>query len=161
MRSFVAPILLFALFLSSADESRAASLNVTRDVVVNETPEEVWRVIGTYSNMTDWHPAVTSTQMAGAKTPTRLLILGDGSIVREELIDNVDGESYTYKILSGPLPVANYVSTLSIEEVGRNKTRVTWTSTFDPADNVPKKDAQKAIIGVYEAGLNNLRKIFR
>ncbi|MBC6444156.1 MAG: SRPBCC family protein [Alphaproteobacteria bacterium GM202ARS2] len=159
MRFFVAPVFL-ATLLFSAHTLHAASLNVTRDVVVNETPEEVWRVIGTYSDMS-WHPAVHSTQMSGARTPTRMLILGDGSIVREELIDNVDGQSFTYKILSGPLPVVNYVSTVSVESVGRNKSRVTWTSTFDPPPNVSKSDSQKAIIGVYEAGLDNLKKMFR
>ena len=154
---------LFGAFLAVfgfASHALAASINITKDVIVNGTTENVWDVIGDFGNMTVWHPAVTSTQLAGSKTPRRLLILGDGSIVREELIDAIDGQSFTYKIIGGPLPVANYVSTLSIESVGNNKTRVEWTGSFDPASGTSKKDAKETMEGVYDAGLNNLKKMF-
>ena len=138
----------------------AASINVKKDVILNGSVEDVWDVIGDFGNMTVWHPAITSTQLAGSKTPRRLLILGDGSIVRNELIDAIDGQSYTYKLMSAPLPITNYVATLSVESVGTNKTRVEWTGSFDAASGTSKKEAKSTVEGFYQAGFNNLKKMF-
>ncbi len=45
---------------------------------------------------------------------TRVLTLGDGAqLVEETGAEEGDGLRYSYKILSGPLAVADYVATLS------------------------------------------------
>jgi hypothetical protein len=59
-----------------------------------------------------------------------------------------------------PLPVARYRSTLHVSEKadGRGCT-VEWSSDFEPS-GASESDAVKAIRGVYEAGFDNLRKMF-
>jgi hypothetical protein len=64
------------------------------------------------------------------------------------------GRSYTYSIVSGPLPVANYTSTISVAPDGAGST-VTWVGKYD-AKGASNADSMKAIDGVYDSGLNAL-----
>jgi hypothetical protein len=67
--------------------------------------------------------------------------------------------SYSYEILSpGPLPVANYKSTITVHPKGAG-CEVQWSSEFD-ASGAPENDAVAAVRGIYEAGFENLKKIF-
>lgn len=58
--------------------------------------------------------------------------------------------TYAYTIVSGPLPVANYRSTISVLPDGGGS-KVVWTGKYD-AKGAPDADAKKAINGVYESG---------
>ena len=75
---------------------------------------------------------------------------------RFEALENFDAanRSYTYTILSGPLPVANYRSTISVSADPKGSS-VTWVGKYD-AKGVPDADAKKTIDGAYEAGLRAL-----
>lgn len=59
--------------------------------------------------------------------------------------------SYTYAIVSGPLPVSDYSSTLSVVPKGTGST-VNWTGSFK-AKGAPDAVAMDAISGIYESGL--------
>lgn len=63
-------------------------------------------------------------------------------------------------ILQGPLPVAGYKATLHVEENKDAKScKVEWSSSFEPA-GASEPEAVKVIRGIYEAGFENLRKMF-
>ena len=66
--------------------------------------------------------------------------------------------SYRYAIEQSPLPVADYRSTLSVAEAG-GKARVTWSSSFRPR-GASEQEAARVVTGVYDAGLEALRKRF-
>ena len=83
-----------------------------------------------------------------------------GTIVeRLESVD--DGERvYSYSIESGPLPVADYSATIRVREGEDGSTSVVeWTSEFNAA-GVPEGDAVGVIQGIYQAGFDNLRKLY-
>jgi hypothetical protein len=65
----------------------------------------------------------------------------------------------TYAIVESPLPVADYVSTISVASVPDGKSNVTWSSSFDAKD-ASDEDAVNAITSIYYAGLNNLDEHF-
>jgi hypothetical protein len=55
---------------------------------------------------------------------------------------------------------------LTVKPAGKNKSRVTWSGHFkrknvgdNPADNENDKTATDAVAGVYQGGLDNLKKI--
>ncbi|PJA60924.1 MAG: SRPBCC family protein, partial [Rhodobacterales bacterium CG_4_9_14_3_um_filter_71_31] len=83
----------------------------------------------------------------------RLGLKGGGEIVERSL--GGDAHSYGYAIVSGPLPVADYVSTLTVAPAGSGSV-VVWTSAFTPA----AEGAEAVIAGVYEAGLAALAARF-
>jgi mxaD protein len=64
------------------------------------------------------------------------------------------------------LPVSDYTSTLVVKSLGKGKSSVTWSGWFkrknvgdNPADNENDKTAVDAIAGVYQGGLDNLKKV--
>ncbi len=122
----------------------------------------VWGVIGGFNNLAKWHPAVAKSEETkeGAATIRRLTLHGGGTIV--ERLEGKDDKrrTYTYSILTGPLPVAGYKASLHVEEHKDGKScTVEWSSEFTPS-GAPEPEAVKAIRGIYEAGLDNLRKMF-
>ena len=124
--------------------------------------ETVWRVIGSFGGVPDWHPAVEKSEQKeeNGATVRTLSLAGGGSIV--ERLESVDDKerAYTYSTLSGPLPVADYVATLRVRENdGRQGCTIQWSSEFTPS-GAAESDAVAAILGVYEAGFESLKKMF-
>ncbi|HEY7139868.1 MAG TPA: SRPBCC family protein [Methylomirabilota bacterium] len=122
----------------------------------------VWDAIGGFNSLAKWHPAVANSEETkeGAATVRRLTLRGGGSIV--ERLEGKDDRkrTYSYSILEGPLPVAGYNATLHVEESKDGAScNVEWSSSFEPA-GTSEPEAVKVIRGIYEAGLENLRKMF-
>ena len=121
--------------------------------------DELWRLIGQFNAIPEWHPAVSSSKLEDGGRIRRLSLLGGGEIV-ERLEQIEDGDRlYRYSIISGPLPVANYTATLRVKDDGNGKALVEWSSEFDPA-GVTETDATAAVQDIYRAGFENLRKLF-
>jgi hypothetical protein len=128
---------------------------------INIPAEQLWKVIGGFNALPAWHPAVEKSEVEGAGTGSvrKLRIAGGGEVV--ERLEHV-GESemvYVYSILNSPLPVANYVAELRVRDNKDGTSTVEWSSNFMPA-GVPETDALKAIQGIYQAGFDNLKKMF-
>lgn len=132
----------------------AAAIEVSETVTISGTPEEVWNRIGEFCAVADWHDAVeTCTQSTeGAETVRSLDLVGGGTLV--EVRTDEGSTSYSYRIESGPLPVADYVSTLSATAADAG-TELTWTGTFDAA-GATDAEAEAAIRGIYRSGLDSI-----
>ena len=129
--------------------------HVARSIHVGRPAAEVWEIVGPFQGLPEWHPAVeasTKEEVEGVEH-RRLGLAGGGEILERRI--GADGMSYAYEILEGPLPVASYRATVAVAEAGGGAV-VTWTSTFEPTD----AEARQVIAGIYEAGLNTLRRRF-
>jgi len=153
--------MLSAALLTTAMTSFAGNLNVSKEVTVNASPDTTWKMIGDFNHLDVWHPVVVSSELThGKNNDTRLLTLGNGATITEQQVSRNDAErSYTYAIVASPLPVAYYVSTISVAAAADGKSTVTWRSTFD-AKGASDEEAVNTITGIYDAGLNNLDKHF-
>ncbi len=124
--------------------------------------EQVWEMIRGFNALPDWHPGIEKSEIEGeGRGSVRTLhLLGGGTITeRLEAIDDT-GKAYTYSIVSSPLPVANYTATIRlVDKADGSGCRVEWESDFQAA-GAPEGDAVAAIQGVYQAGLDNLKKMF-
>ena len=118
---------------------------------------QVWDKIGSFNALPDWHPAVERSELEDGGTRRRLHLVGGGEIL-EQLEQSEDGKSYTYSIIEGPLPVMNYTSTLRVTEGPDGKAEVEWSSKYDPVGSA--EEAAAAVQGIYQAGLDNLKKMF-
>ena len=80
-----------------------------------------------------------------------MLALKGGGEILEKLL-GAGPASYSYAILSSPLPVEDYISTITVAEAPSGCV-VVWTSTF-----TPKSDDAETVIGdgVYMTGLKAL-----
>lgn len=123
------------------------------------SPDELWKLIGKFNALPDWHPAIQSSALEDNGRIRRLRLFGGGEIV-ERLEQIEDGDRlYRYSILSGPLPVANYTATLRVRDDGKGRSLVEWSSEFDPKGAV-ELDAVNTVKDVYTAGFESLRKMF-
>ena len=136
---------------------------VVMSVELNASAADVWKLIGGFDRLQDWHPAVESSTVDGSPTTPgthRVLHLKGGGEIEEHLSSYSDSAMrYTYDIIKSPLPVANYQSYLTVVDKGAGKSLVIWGSKFDAAGATDKK-AKEVVAGIYKAGLDNLKKKF-
>src|SRR5487761_243969 len=111
MRGFQGAMIGFSLLFAATSAHALESLvrkSSTRSVVV------VWRKIGNFCGIGSWGPGIAKCELSMNKR-RRTLLLKDGGIAVEELVAWSDAHhSYTYRIVSSPLPVVNYESTIQV-----------------------------------------------
>ncbi len=135
-----------------------AKVSLSTDLPVSA--DTVWQTVGNFNALARWHPAVAASEEKQEKGATlRTLTLHGGGTILERLESKDEGgRSYDYSILDGPLPVKRYQARIAVRAKGAGCT-VEWSSEFEPA-GAPESEAVKAIRGIYEAGLQNLQKMF-
>src|SRR6202163_324926 len=149
----------------------APRLTVSKTITIDASAAKVWHAAKDFNALNTWHPAVATDEIVEGKNNTvgavRVLTLKSGGTIKEKLLAfNAPGRTFTYAIVEGVLPVSDYKSTLVVKPVGKDKSKVTWTGHFKrknvgdkPADNENDKTAVDTISGVYQGGLDNLKKI--
>jgi len=115
--------------------------------------DEMWQRIGDFHRMQTWLPGIESEERIDGGSKRRLT-LGGGMQMVEQLLDQAERQ-YTYSIDEGPLPIANYVSTLRVRPAGDNACVVEWESEFDPV-GIPDDQAVAIVEAIYDSGLNGL-----
>ena len=149
----------------------APELSVSKSVVIHATPDVVWAKAKDFGALNTWHPAVAKDEIvAGTDNQPgaeRELTLGDGGKIHEKLIAfNDASRSFKYAILDGVLPISAYTATFKVAAVGKDSSKVTWAGKFKrkdtgatPAADADDATAKKVISGVYQGGLDNLKKL--
>lgn len=134
---------------------------VRMETKLNTPADTLWKTIGGFNALPNWHPGVAKSEATGeGKGSTRTLSLaGGGSLVERLEESSATDKLYRYSILSGPLPVADYVAEIHVKDNGDGTSTLEWSSEFKPKA-APENDAVKAIQGVYQAGFDNLKKMF-
>lgn len=142
---------------------------VVEKIAIDAPADAVWAQIRNFDALAKWHPAVAEspTDKGNAEGSVRQLKLKGGGALTETLERYNDaGKSYTYRAKDGgALPVTNYTSTITVSGDGAKAT-VEWRGAFyrgfpnnDPPPDQNDEAAVKAITGVYQSGLANLKKL--
>jgi hypothetical protein len=118
--------------------------------------DAVWAKIGDFCGIGKWHPAIEKCVLSADGKQRTLSLKGGGTIVEKLEKRDDAAHSYSYSIVEGPLPVANYMSTISVAAAGTGST-ITWSGKYD-AKGASDADAKKAIDGVYQSGVDQLVK---
>jgi Polyketide cyclase / dehydrase and lipid transport len=128
----------------------AFALDSSVTMTSSASPDAVWKKVGDFCGIGDWHPAVEKCTLSADGKQRTLSLKGGGTLV--EALENVDNanRTYTYTILSGPLPVTNYHSTISVSPDPKGSS-ISWVGKYD-AKGAPDADAKKVIDGIYEGG---------
>jgi len=143
---------------------------VTETVTIKATPDAVWNKVKDFAGLQNWHPAVASSMVTdGSKIGSvRTLKLKDGGEIVETLESyDESAKKFSYRAKDGgALPVSNYSSTLNVKAADGGTAVVEWRGAFyraypnnDPPPDKNDEAAVKAITGVYQGGLANLKKI--
>ncbi|MGH8502429.1 MAG: SRPBCC family protein [Gammaproteobacteria bacterium] len=151
--------------------SSTPMLKVTRSVEIDAPPALAWQKIKDFDALHEWLPTIARTRITRGHNNTpgavRLLTLKKGGTVEQELLAyDAAGMSQTWRIIRGVLPVSDYESTIRVEALGDDRSKVIWTGEFrrrdtgdKPQEGEDDKAAIDAIESRYRAGLSNLKKI--
>jgi hypothetical protein len=139
-------LLMSGLAAHALDTSAKASSKLSADAM--------WAKIGDFCGIAKWHPALEKCELSADGKTRTLTLKGGGAIVEALVKMDAAGRSYTYSIISGPLPVANYTSTIAVSADGAGSA-LTWSGKYD-AKGAPDADAAKIIQGIYDDGLKAL-----
>jgi Polyketide cyclase / dehydrase and lipid transport len=139
-----------ALAVLGISTASAVALDSNVAMTSSLSTDALWKKVGDFCGIAAWHPAIEKCVLSADGKQRTLSLKGGGTIV--EALEKWDdaNRSYTYTILSGPLPVANYHSTISVAGDPKGSA-LKWIGEYD-AHGASDADAKKAIDGVYEAG---------
>jgi hypothetical protein len=134
-----------------------AKVNMTTDLDV--AADQLWSLIGGFNTLPDWHPLVDKSELQNEGS-MRILSLASGGEIVEKLEKYDEKEKiYSYTITDSPLPVKNYSAQIKIIDHGEGKSSVEWSSEFE-ADGAPENEALDVITGIFQSGLDNLKKMY-
>lgn len=157
------------LFLNTAQAHGPTRQKAIERITINAAPGVVWEKIKNFDGLKDWHPAVadSAADQGNNVGSVRLVKLKGGGTISETL-ESYDAAKmkYSYRAKDGgALPVSNYTSTISVTGEG-NVSTVEWRGAFyrgfpnnDPPPEQNDEAAIKAVTGVYQSGLANLKKL--
>ena len=142
---------------------------VVETITLDAPAAAVWARLRDFSALQDWHPAVAESPADKGNTvgSVRRVKLKGGGELTETLEGHDDAQmKYSYRLKDGsPLPVSNYTSTVRVTDAG-GKAQVEWRGAFyrghpnnDPPPDQNDEAAVKAVTGVYQSGLANLKRL--
>jgi mxaD protein len=171
MKTITAMAFTISLLASGFSLGAAPELHVKKTVTIAAPADKVWDAAKNFNGLNTWHPALASDEIVSGTNNTvgavRLLTLKGGGTIKEKLLGfDESGHRFRYAILEGVIPVSHYSSSFVVTAVGNDKTLVTWSGRFkrkdlgdSPADSGNDKAAVDAVNGVYQSGLDNLKKM--
>lgn len=63
----------------------------------------------------------------------RTISMGEEPVVERLETLEPDDRRLQYAIVSGPIPVKDYLATMKVDEAGAERAKLTWTAEFEPA----------------------------
>ena len=134
----------------------ASAVESTYKAISTATPEAAWKKIGDFCGIATWHPAVEKCVLSDDGKMRTLSLKGGGTIVETLVSRDDNAHSYTYEIVSSPLPVSDYVSTIKVLPEGSGSS-IVWTGNYK-AKGASDADAKDTIDGIYKAGVDAIAK---
>lgn len=115
--------------------------------------QKLWDRIGDPAKLADWHPYVERTEaLDGGKR--RVNTTADGSQVSETILEEAD-RHHVFRIDDGPLPYADFISTVRVRDDGDRACVVEWEATLHPK-GVSEDEAVEFTRQFFQAGLDAL-----
>ncbi len=175
-------VVLLTLFLMTSVFAHGPSRQqVIEEIIISAPVDKTWAIVGDFSALHTWHPAIQSTEMQG--DDMRILSLGEDKTVTEKLVKRDDDKMMLkYKIkdmttiesfeFSGQqverkvLPVNTYTGIITVKPEG-DGSKVIWKGKFyrpylfNPPipEGMSNKDATDTMSAVYKQGLENLKSM--
>lgn len=133
------------------------TVNVTK--TINIPAQTAWDKLSSFSGIEHFSPIERSIVQGTGVGAKRSCFLPENVEIKEELtkLDN-NSMTFEYVILSGPFPISNYVSTVSISSKGNEASEISWTANFVVGD-VPVEEMKGLFAGFYNAIIDGLEKL--
>lgn len=135
---------------------KSKPLEVTVSKTSKASADNMWKAIGDFCGVKEWHPAVVkcAVKEEGGDTYRTLELDGGGEILEKKISFDDATRSYAYTIEESPLPVKNYSAKIEVKEDGDGSV-VNWSAKFNSKDATDEK-AVETITSVFQAGVDSL-----
>jgi hypothetical protein len=119
---------------------------------------DLWAILGDFGKTGKWsgRPPEACVQEGDGIGALRSLYLDDGRVIVDRLEAQGD-YSYSYSIVTSPLPYTRYRATMAVEPVDAANTRFRWTGEFEPL-GIGEEEAIAFTRNVYAMGIGLMRR---
>ena len=121
--------------------------------------DEVWKLIRDFGGFIEAMGMPVELEGEGIGQTRKITVGSEPTVERLEERDD-DARRLVYSVVSGALPVVNYMSTMQLSAIAGGRTRLAWSVTFDPGESISEEDASKMIRGIYKGGIRALQARF-
>jgi hypothetical protein len=129
-------------------------IEIVESLDTKATAEDVWRIMGDFGSIADWHPAIAASPV---KDGVRILTLEGGGEVHEPLVEHSDADRYyIYAIAAGPFPITDYKSRVSVDPTP-DGSRMQWTGEFQASNPEDAATFEEVFRNVYTSGMEGIR----
>lgn len=131
---------------------------VTAEHVFALPIDALWAILGDFGKTGQWsgRPPEACVQQGEGIGALRTLYLDDG----REIVDRLEAQgdySYSYSIVTSPLPYQSYRATMAVEPVDAASTLFRWTGEFEPL-GMNEEQAIAFTRNVYAMGIGLMRR---
>lgn len=123
------------------------------------SPAEAWDLVGDFVGFIEAMGLPVESEGDGVGA-LRTISSGPEPVVERLEERDEEARRIVYSIVSGPLPVVNYRSTIQLAAAGAGRAALTWTGTFEPAPAVTEEKAARFVRAVYKSGIAGLHGRF-
>ena len=119
--------------------------------------DKVWAAVSDFGGIDKYLRGFSEVKVEGSGLGMdRTLTLPDGQVVeRLTWLDN-DAMSFSYTIITAPLPFTRYVATVRLAPQGE-RCGITWEGNFEP-NGVSEEEASKLANGVYTSAIKGYKR---
>lgn len=138
--------------------------HVVSSVEVPADAAQVWAVVGNFAGFDRFIPALSHIEMTGEGVSSlRKKFFKDGNLVVEQLNSRNDQAlNMTWTTIYNTLGVANLWAAMSVESLGTDKSRATWTIIAEPAQGGAEAlpGFKEFVQGFADDAMGNVVKLF-
>jgi hypothetical protein len=136
----------------------------TASGVLNASASDVWALVGPFNNLEKFDPGVAKSVLEDGGAKRRLHIVDSGQIVERLLNYDHGDRRYSWQhieIIDVPMPVINFVATISVVEIELSKTCIFKIAAgFDPAAGESEQGVEELMTGDFQGVIDNLQAMF-
>jgi hypothetical protein len=137
---------------------------VVASVEVPANAAQVWAVVGNFAAFDRFIPALSHIEMTGEGVSSlRKKFFRDGNLVIEQLNSRDDQAlNMTWTTIYNTLGVANLWAAMSVDALGANSSRATWTIIAEPAQGGAEAlpGFRAFVQGFADDAMSNVVKLF-
>jgi len=152
-----------AMFGGLRDRVTRGAGSLTEVQVTEDLPlpaAKVWELVRDFDGAQKWLGGmVRKLEMEGRGVGAIRTITLPGDVLLHERLEAFDDDAMTFRyaiVRESPLPVRDYLATFKLTDLGGDRCRIEWGSTFD-AMGLPDEKAKPMIAGIYTSGIAQLR----
>lgn len=132
-------------------------VNVSK--TINVPAAKVWEKLSSFRGIEEFSPIERSVTEGEGVGASRKCYMPDGAEISERL-EKVDNSKMTlqYKIIEGPFPITDYLSTIKVKALGNKTCEVIWGAEFNVGDEA-KAQMEELFGGFYNVIIDSLESL--